>query len=153
MDALDEKIISMLVADARTPLAQVAKQVGAATATVHQRVRRLQDRGIIRGTRVMVDWDAVGLPLVAMISLQVGASHRLPDVAAALADLPYLQGCFAVTGEFDLLVIARARSADHLGEILDEMRAIAKGATRTTVVLTTFFEGRVPPLPTPRQDS
>jgi Lrp/AsnC family leucine-responsive transcriptional regulator len=146
MDALDEKIITHLAEDARMPLAQIAKRLGVATATVHQRVKRLRDQGIILGTRALLDWDHVGLPIVAMISLQVGADRSLSEAADHLAALPYLQGCFAVTGEFDLMAIVRARSSEHLGTVIEQMRAITRGATRTTVVLTTYFEGRVPPL-------
>jgi Lrp/AsnC family leucine-responsive transcriptional regulator len=146
MDALDEKIITHLAEDARMPLAQIAKRLGMATATVHQRVKRLRDQGVLLGTRAILDWDQVGLPIVAMISLQVGAGRSLSAAADELTALPYLQGCFAVTGEFDLMAIVRARSSEHLGSVIEEMRTITRGSTRTTVVLNTFFEGRVPPL-------
>jgi DNA-binding Lrp family transcriptional regulator len=56
------------------------------------------------------------------------------------------QSCWAITGEFDLMIVVRARSSAHLGDIIEQLRTIAPIRTRTTVVLNTFFEGRFPPL-------
>ncbi len=146
MDALDQKIIGFLAEDARLPLAQVAKELGVATATVHARVKRLRDDGVIRGSRILLDWTKVDLPVAAIISLALGTAESLADVAARLKTIPYVVSCFAVTGEFDLQVVVRARSSDHLGQILEDIRQVAPGMSRTVVALTTYFEGRVPPL-------
>ena len=146
MDALDQKIIGFLAEDARLPLAQVAKELGVATATVHARVKRLRDDGVIRGSRILLDWTKVDLPVAAIISLALGTAESLADVAARLKTIPYVVSCFAVTGEFDLQVVVRARSSDHLGQVLEDIRQVAPGMSRTVVALTTYFEGRVPPL-------
>ena len=71
----------------------------------------------------------------------------LADLSERLRAIPYIESCFGVSGEFDLLLVVRATSSMHLGEILDEMRTIAPGTSRTVVVLNTYFEGRIPPLP------
>ena len=68
MDDLDRRIVASLVQDGRTPYSRIAEENGVATTTVHQRVRRLTERGVITGTRVVVDWEAVGLPVTAMVS-------------------------------------------------------------------------------------
>ncbi len=146
MDARDRHIIEALADDARLPYAQIAKQLGVATATVHQRVRRLRDRGIIRGFRLELDWEAVGLPVSAVISIQSRADSSLGDVAAALREIPYVVSCVAVTGEFDLFATVRARSSQHLGQLVDEIRRTANGATRTVIVLTPYFLGVTPPI-------
>ena len=146
MDQLDRKIITELTKDGRTPYSRIAEESGVATTTVHQRVKRLIDRGIIIGTRVRVDWESVGLPVTAMVSLESPSSEPLADIAEQLRTIPYIQNCFAVTGEFDLLLTVRARSSEHLGALLEEIRAHAPGRSRTLVVLATYFEGRVPPV-------
>jgi len=146
MDALDQKIIGYLAEDARLPLAQVAKELDVATATVHARVKRLRADGVIRGSRILLDWTKVELPVAAIISLGVGTAESLTDVAARLRTIPYIVSCFAVTGEFDLQVVVRARSSEHLGRVLEDIRQVAPGMSRTVVALTTYFEGRVPPL-------
>ena len=145
MDATDHKIIQSLATDARKPLSQVARELDMATATVHQRVGKLREAGIIRGNRLRLDWEQVGLPVVATVSIAAGAGS-LADLADQLRTIPYIESCFGVSGEFDLLLVVRATSSMHLGEILDEIRVISPGTSRTVVVLNTYFEGRIPPL-------
>ena len=60
--------------------------------------------------------------------------------------IPEIQNCYASTGEFDLILTVRARSSDHLGQLLSDIRKVAPGRSRTIVVLATFFDGRVPPV-------
>jgi Lrp/AsnC family leucine-responsive transcriptional regulator len=111
-----------------------------------QRVKRLTERGIILGTRIKVDWEAPGLPVTAVISVTAPDDRPLKDVADGLTSIPYVYSCYAVTGGFDLLVMVRARSSNHLGELLEEIRQHAPGHTRAIVVLATYFEGRLPTL-------
>ena len=146
MDDLDRKILKTLAADGRTPYSRIAEEAGVATTTVHQRVKKLTENGIIRGTRVVVDWEAIGLPVTAVVSVEAPESRPLADVADQMRSIPEIQNCYATTGEFDLILTVRARSSEHLGELLDAIRAIAPGRSRTIVVLATFFDGRVPPV-------
>ena len=149
MDGLDRKIIASLAKDGRTPYSRIAEEHGVATTTIHQRVRRLTKQGIITGTRVVVDWEAVGLPVTALVSVEAPGERPLSDVADEIASIAFVQNCYAVTGEFDLLLTIRGRSSDHLGELLEEVRSVAPGHSRTLVVLATYFEGRTPNLPGP----
>lgn len=146
MDDLDRTIIAALTEDARTPYSRIAEDAGVATTTVHQRVKRLTESGVITGSRIRVDWEAVGLPVTAVVSVEAPDDAALPVVADELRAIPEVQSCFAVTGEFDLLLIVRARSSEHLGSLLDDIRQHAPGRSRTIVVLATYFEGRVVPL-------
>ncbi len=147
VDDLDRTIIAALRVDGRTPYAQIAERAGVATTTVHQRVKRLVEKGIITGTRVQVDWEAIGLPVTALVSLEAHGDRLLSEVADDLRAIPLIQDCYSVTGEFDLLLTVRARSSQHLGEVLEEIRRLAPGGrSRTIVVLATHFDGRVPPL-------
>lgn len=146
MDQLDRKIIKALVADGRIPYSRVAADLGVATTTVHQRVKRLTERGVIKGTRVILDWEAVGLPVTALVSVEYGGGSSLAEIAEKMREIPYVEASFAVTGEFDLMLTVRARSSDHLGELLEAIRQINPGRSRTLVVLDTHFESRVPPV-------
>ena len=145
MDDLDRKIITALAADARMPYSRIAEETGVATATVHQRVKRLTESGVIAGSRVRLDWEQIGLPVTAVVSVEA-PDAPLSTVAEELEAIPEIQSCFAVTGEFDLLLIVRARSSEHLGQLLDDIRTHAPGRSRTIVVLNSYFEGRVPPI-------
>lgn len=146
MDELDRKIIKALVADGRIPYSRVANDLGVATTTVHQRVKRLTEKGIIRGTRVILDWEAIGLPVTAIVSVEYRGPESLAAIAEQVRAIPYLEASFAVTGEFDLSLLVRARSSDHLGDLLEEIRQITPGRSRTVIVLATHFDSRVPPV-------
>lgn len=146
MDDLDRKIITLLLDDARMPYAHIAEQLAVATTTVHQRVRRLHERGVIRGTRVALDWEQVGLPVTALVSVEYTGPDSLSTLAGRLAAIPYIQSCYSVTGEFDLMLVIRAHSSDHLGEVLEHVRALVAGRSRTVVVLATHFDQRSAPL-------
>ena len=145
MDATDRQIVQSMLKDARRPLAQIADEIGVATSTVHQRVKRLEESGVIRGSRVIVDWTALGYPVLAILSAEVG-SGGLAAAADAFIAVPGVQSCWAITGEFDLMLVVRARSSAHLGEIIEQLRDATPIHTRTTIVLNTYFEGRFPPL-------
>jgi Lrp/AsnC family leucine-responsive transcriptional regulator len=147
MDVLDRRIIAILAEDGRTPYREIAERTGVATTTVHQRVRRLSEKGVITGTRISINWEAVGLPVTALVSVEAPGDQPLAEVAESIAGLPHVQDCYAVTGEFDLLLTVRARSSDHLGEVLELIRGHTPGRSRTLVVLATYFEGRTPDLP------
>ncbi len=147
MDALDRQILVTLADNARQPLSRVAEELGIAQTTLHQRVRRLEEHGVIAGARLVIDWEQVGLPVVAVVSIGVEEPGPLADAAAKFAAIPYVQNCFSITGEFDLMLVVRARSSDHLGEVLEMVRSAVHGRSRTVIALSTFFEGRVPPLP------
>ena len=149
MDAVDYQIIEYLSKDGRIPFAQIAAQIGKSTATVHQRVRRLRERGFISGFSVDLNWEALGYPVDAFISIRDNESQGLESLAARLRSIPFVVSASAVTGEFDLLLHIKARSSSHLGEVLDEIRRIAPGPSRTLVTLSTYISGRIPPLPAP----
>jgi Lrp/AsnC family leucine-responsive transcriptional regulator len=147
MDEIDYQIVALLATNGRMPYAQIAARVGMSTATVHHRVKRLKAKGFIRGFTIDVDWEALGYPVDAFISIRDNASRGLRELSDRLRKIPFVRTSAAVTGEFDLLVHIKARSSSHLGEILDEIRRIAPGPSRTVVTLSTYIEGRVPPLP------
>ena len=145
-DDLDRNIITALTADARIPYSRIAEELGVATTTVHQRAKRLADRGVITGSRIKVDWEAIGLGVTALVSVEAPADKPQSETVERLAEIPYVVNCYTVTGEFDLLLTIRARSAEHLGGLLEELRAHVPGRSRTVVVLATHFDGRMPPV-------
>ena len=152
MDAIDYQIIRYLIEDGRLPFSQIAAKIGKSTATVHQRAKRLRERGYINSFTVDLNWEALGYPVDAFVSLRDNESRGLADLSERLRAIPFLRSSAAVTGEFDLLLHIKARSSSHLGEILDEIRQIAPGPSRTLVTLSTYIAGQVPPLPATEPD-
>jgi Lrp/AsnC family leucine-responsive transcriptional regulator len=147
MDTIDYQIIRILEEDGRIPFSQIATKIGKSTATVHQRVKRLKELGYINSFTVDLNWEALGYPVDAFISIGDTDSHGLAELSERLRAIPFVRSSAAVTGEFDLLLHIKARSSSHLGEVLDEIRQIAPGPSRTVVTLSTYIAGQIPPLP------
>lgn len=124
----------------------LGKATGLSTSAVHQRVRRLEQRGVIRGYTILVDPEALGLPLTAFVSVTPLDPAAPDDVPDRLAALPEIEACHSVAGADNYILKVRVATPGTLETLLARIRAAAGVATKTTVVLSTPFEGR--PIPT-----
>ena len=141
MDAKDRKILALLEADGRMGFAEIGDQVGLAASSVHDRVRKLEKQGLIRGYRADVDLERAGFPITAIVSLALSPSSP-PDIPSKIAELPLVQSCYSVAGDNSYALFVRAPSTTALEELLDALRAKLEVTTRATIVLSTPFEGR-----------
>jgi Lrp/AsnC family transcriptional regulator, leucine-responsive regulatory protein len=142
MEDLDREILRLLLADGRMSYTDLGKATGLSTSAVHQRVRRLEQRGVIRGYTVQVDFEAVGLSLTAFVSVTPLDPAAPDDVAERLRALPEIEACHSVAGSENYILKVRVASPGALEELLARIRATASVSTRTTVVLSTPFEAR-----------
>lgn len=142
LEALDAKIVAQLARDGRCSYTDLAERVGLSVSAVHQRVRRLEQRGAIRGYAARLDGAQVGLPLTALISL-IPIDPAAPDeYAHLLAELPEVEDCYSVAGVESYIIKVRVASPAALETLLATLRSTVNVSTRTTVVLSTPFEGR-----------
>ncbi len=119
---------------------------GLSTSAVHQRVRKLEERGVIRGYAAVVDTQAVGLSLTAFISVTPLDPAAPDDAPERLVHLAQIESCYSVAGEESYILKVRVPSPGDLETLLAEIRAVANVRTRTTIVLSTPYEGRPPAL-------
>ena len=141
MDAKDRKIVALLEKDARLGYGDIGKVVGLAGSSVHDRVRKLEKAGVIKGYRAEVDLEAVGLPITAIVSLALRPSSPT-DIPAKIAEFPEVESCYSVAGDNSYALMVRAPTTRDLEELLDGLRAKLEVVTRSTVVLSTPFERR-----------
>ena len=134
----------LLATDGRMSFTDLGKATGLSTSAVHQRVRRLEQRGVIRGYRAVVDAEAVGLALTAFISVKPIDPAAPDDVPERLADIAGLEACHSVAGDENYILKVRVGSPTDLERLLAQIRAQAGVSTRTTVVLSTPYEARPP---------
>jgi Lrp/AsnC family transcriptional regulator, leucine-responsive regulatory protein len=146
VEDLDRQIVRLLAADGRRSYTDLARDTGLSVSALHQRVRRLEKRGVIRGYRADVDCDAVGLPMTAFVSIKPIDPAAPDDAPDRLAGLPAIEACHSVAGEESYILKVRVGSPADLETLLQEIRAAANVSTRTTVVLSTPYEGRPPAL-------
>ncbi len=141
---VDRVLLAALARDGRASYTELAEKVGLSVSAVHQRVRRLEQRGLITGYAAKVDAKAVGLPMVAFVSITPIDVAQPDDAPARLAHLTAIEACHSVAGPDSYMLKVRVASPDALEGLLAEIRAAANVTTRTTVVLTTFYEDRPP---------
>jgi Lrp/AsnC family leucine-responsive transcriptional regulator len=146
LDDLDRRLLDLLAADGRRSYADLARDTGLSTSAVHQRVRRLEQRGVIAGYAARIDHVAAGLPLSAFISIQPIDPAAPDDAPQRLRHLPAVEACHSVAGEESYILQVRVGGPAELEQLLQEVRAAAGVSTRTTVVLSTPWEGRAAPL-------
>lgn len=142
VEQLDRAIVSHLAGDGRMSFTDLGKATGLSTSAVHQRVRRLEKRGVIRGYRAVVDVEALGLPLTAFVSIKPVDPAAADDAPARLEAISAIEACYSVAGEESYILKVRVASPQALELLLAEIRAAAAVSTRTTVVLSTPFEDR-----------
>ena len=141
---VDRALLSALARDGRASFTDLAEKVGLSVSAVHQRVRRLEQRGLITGYAAHVDAKSVGLPLTAFVSITPIDVGQPDDAPARLAHLAAIEACHSVAGVESYILKVRVASPDALEALLHEIRAAANVSTRTTVVLSTFYEDRPP---------
>jgi Lrp/AsnC family transcriptional regulator, leucine-responsive regulatory protein len=144
VEDLDRQIVRLLAEDGRRSYTDLARDTGLSVSAVHQRVRRLEKRGVIRGYRADVDADEVGLPLTAFVSIKPIDPSAPDDAPDRLAKLTAIEACHSVAGDESYILKVRVATPSELESLLQEIRAAANVSTRTTVVLSTPYEGRPP---------
>jgi Lrp/AsnC family transcriptional regulator, leucine-responsive regulatory protein len=144
VEELDRQIVELLMADGRMSYTDLGRATGLSTSAVHQRVRRLEQRGVIRGYAALIDPEAVGLSLTAFISVKPFDPSAPDDIAERLAEVPEIEACHSVAGEENYILKVRVATPIELEHLLGRIRSLAGVSTRTTVVLSTAYEARPP---------
>jgi Lrp/AsnC family leucine-responsive transcriptional regulator len=145
LDHRDLQILAVLQTEARATYAEVAARVGMSASAVHERVRKLEQQGVILGYRAAVDPEALGLPVTALIAATPLDPRQPDDLPERIAGFPEVQDCYSVAGEANYILKVRTRSTTDLEDLIRRLRESGGVATRTTIALSIPFEGR--PLP------
>jgi Lrp/AsnC family leucine-responsive transcriptional regulator len=141
LDDLDLRLLTALQRNGRSTYAELAAHVGLKTSAVHDRVKRLEQRGFVRGYGARIDTRRIGLGLVAFVSAFTAPDAEYDEFVRAVAALPEICEIHSVAGEESYILKVITRSTDHLDDFLSRLKTI-KGFARskTTVVLSTPFE-------------
>jgi Lrp/AsnC family leucine-responsive transcriptional regulator len=146
VEEIDRKILGLLCRDGRISFTDLSKQTGLSVSATHQRVRRLERRGLIKGYAAVIDSADAGLPLTAFVSIKPFDPAAPDDAPQRLAHLPAIEACHSVAGEENYILKVRVASPADLEDLLQQIRASAGVSTRTTIVLSTPYENRPPDL-------
>src|SRR5437879_638331 len=142
LDERDEAILAVLQRRGRATFSDIGKEVGLSPSTVHERVRKLEQAGVVRGYRADVDPEAVGLYVTALVSVMPLDAKQPDDLPQRVLELPEVEDCHSVAGDENYILKVRTRTTADLEDFLRRLREKAGVHTRTTVVLSTPFEHR-----------
>ncbi|HXG68376.1 MAG TPA: Lrp/AsnC family transcriptional regulator [Blastocatellia bacterium] len=142
IDEIDKRILKIIQNNARTPNSEIARQVGMAPSAILERLRRLEERGVIRGYRTQLDARKLGLGLTAFVFVRTDDFTSEGEAAVQLGEIPEVLEVHHIAGEDCFLIKVRAADTEALGRLLRERIGAIKSvrSTRTTIVLQTAKE-------------
>jgi len=147
MENLDRTIVLALAKDSSLSLSDFAAQLDVPSSTLHQRVKKLEARGVITGYRAEIDKRQVGLKINALISLTPIDPAAPDDIVEKVSAIPEIESCWSVAGVESYIVKVAVAEPEALEELLARIRAAANVSTKTSVILSTAFESRPPAIP------
>jgi Lrp/AsnC family leucine-responsive transcriptional regulator len=141
LDDIDRRILALLQADCKTPLAKIGEKVGLSAPSVNERVRKLEADGFITGYHAQVDARRLGVDITAFIGVSIGHPEGIATFEKQLEHLQDVLECHHVTGGYTLLLKVKTRNTQSLENLIRSLRSIAGvERTETSVVLSTKVE-------------
>ena len=145
LDATDKKILRFLIKNARTPFLEIARECGISGAAIHQRIRKLEDMGIIQGSRLVVAPKSLGFDVCALISIRVNDITRQQDTVEQLKHIPEIVECHYITGSYNLMVKLYCIDNEHLMRTIFDKILHVQGvsSTQTYMSLNESFQREI----------
>lgn len=144
IDTVNRRILEELQSDPRLTMSELGRRIGMSSPAVTERVRRLEEAGVIRGYRLDLNPVALGLPIAAYIRIRPN-SGQLPRIAELAQQIPEVVECHRVTGEDCFVLKVHIPAIDQLDRLLDSF--LLYGSTTTTIIQSSPVPLRPPPLP------
>jgi Lrp/AsnC family transcriptional regulator, leucine-responsive regulatory protein len=150
MEAIDRQILTELAKDSSRSLNELAGALGIPSSTLHQKVKKFEAKGLIRGYRADINERALGLGLHALVSLTPIDPARPDDIVKIISPIEEIESCWSVAGNESYIVKVALSEPEELEALLGRIRSVANVSTKTTVILSTPFENRPPVFPEPK---
>ena len=145
LDAIDGKILQYLVRNARMPFLEIARECGISGAAIHQRIRKLDEAGVILGSRLIVDPKMMGFDVFAHINITLKDPQLLKQTVEHLKEIPEIVECHFITGSGNILVKLYCVDNEHLMRTIFDgvLRIPGVSATETNISLQEVFQRQV----------
>ena len=127
LDDIDHKILDMLIENTRTPFTDIAKKLVISAGTVHVRVKKMEQMGLIKGSSLILDYDKLGYTFIAYVGLYVNNSSQIKFIIERIRQIPNVTVAHITTGKFNVFCKIRAESTTHAKNIifkLDEIEGV-----------------------------
>ena len=147
LDTIDNKILTELQKDGREYASNIAEKINVSVPTITERIRKLQDNGVIIGFQAVVDPASVGLDVAAIITVISGSSQYYKEVTLAADDTPEVVQCFSTTGNGSHTLLVTTKNSNTLEELLRKIQSWP-GVTRTEtqIILSSYKSGTIFPI-------
>lgn len=145
LDELDEKILKQIISNARTPFLEVARECGVSGAAIHQRVQKLTNAGVIKGSEFILDPEKIGYETCAYVGVFLTSPSSFDDVVKKLEAIPEVIECYYTTGQYDLLIKVFAKNNKDLLRIIhSELQPLGLSRTETLMCFKEGFRKKLP---------
>tara|TARA_B100001057_G_scaffold401185_1_gene412612 strand:- start:339 stop:818 length:480 start_codon:yes stop_codon:yes gene_type:complete len=134
LDEIDRQILDLLIDNTRIAFTDIAKKLLISAGTVHVRVKKMEDAGIIRGSSLSLDYKKLGYTFIAYIGIYLEKTHQTKFVLQKLESMPFVTVAHITTGKFNIFCKVRAKSTDHAKEIIFAIDDI-EGVNRTETMI------------------
>jgi Lrp/AsnC family transcriptional regulator for asnA, asnC and gidA len=131
IDGIDKKILRALMEDARTPILQIAREVGISGAAIHQRLRKLEKSKLISGSKFIINPKVLGYTTMAFVGIFLDKAISNPEAVRQLKRIPEVLECHYTTGNWSVFVKILAKDNEHLMHLLNSEIQSIKGVSRT----------------------
>ena len=131
IDGIDKKILRFLMADARKPILEIARNIGISGAAIHQRLRKLEKSGLIAGSKFVINPKVLGYTTMAYIGIFLDKAMSNPKAVKALETIPEVLECHYTTGNWSILIKVLCKDNEHLMYVLNRHIQQIEGVSRT----------------------
>ena len=145
IDALDRKILKLIQEDARIPFLEVARACNVSGAAIHQRIQKLTQMGILKGSEFIIDPEKIGYETCAYVGLYLKDPEKFDDVVEKLRQIPEVTECHYTTGGYDMFIKIYARNNHHLLNIIhDKLQPLGLSRSETIVSFNAVIDRQLP---------
>jgi Lrp/AsnC family transcriptional regulator, regulator for asnA, asnC and gidA len=131
IDGIDKTILRALMKDARTPVLEIARQVGISGAAIHQRLRKLEQSELLSGSKFVINTKALGYTTMAFIGIFLDKAVNNPTAVKQLKKIPEVLECHYTTGNWSILIKVLCKDNEHLMQVLNKNIQTINGVSRT----------------------
>ncbi len=132
LDKIDQQILDMLIDNARTPFTEIAKKLDISAGTVHVRVKKLENAGIIKGASLTVDYNKLGYAFIAYVGIYIDKTSKTRFVLERLKEIPFVTVAHITTGKYNIFCKIRAKDTQHAKDVIfmiDDIEGIVRTET------------------------
>lgn len=153
LDSLDKKILRLIAEDARMPFLEVARVCNVSGAAIHQRIQKLSNQGVLKGSKFNIDPEKIGYETCAFIGINLKHPENFDEVVEKLKRIPEIVECHYTTGDYDMFMKIYALNNHHLLNIIhDNLQPLGLSRSETIISFNSAFSRQLPIIDAPVDD-